>query len=57
MTPILLIYLFLVDLVFMLVSSIGTPVMIVYQFAKCGSFDSHKLDQTIDKIFEKLLGL
>lgn len=57
MTPILLIYLFLVDLVFMLVSSIGTPVMIVYQFAKCGSFDSHKLDQSIDKIFEKLLGL
>jgi len=50
-TPFLLVYLILVDIVFLVLSAIITPILLIISLVSCGKFDSKSVDVFIDSIF------
>ena len=51
-TPILLVYLFLIDAVFLVISSVLTPIFIVLMILTCGSLSLETVDETIDGMYK-----
>ena len=56
-TPLLLVYLFLVDVVFLLLSAIVTPVLSLISVLTCQPWMITKLEECIDVIYVMLFGM
>ena len=56
-TPCLLVYLFVIDIFFLVISSILTPLMIIVTIFTCGKFSLEIVDDWIDGIYKKLFGM
>ena len=56
-TPLLLVYLFLVDVVFLLLSAVVTPVLSLISVLTCQTWMLIKLEECIDFIYVKLFGM
>lgn len=56
-TPALLVYLFILDVFFLIISSILTPLMILVTIFTCGRFSLEIVDDWIDGIYKQLFGM
>ena len=55
LTPGIIIYIFLMDLVFLLISSVLTPIFFLIHFFSCGKFNFTKMLDSTDVIYEPFL--
>lgn len=56
-TPALLVYLFVLDIFFLVISSIMTPLMILITIFTCGHFSLESVDDKIDEVYKYLFGM
>ena len=56
-TPLLLVYLFVVDVVFLLLSAVVTPLLSLISVLTCQTWILFRLEECIDVIYVKLFGM
>jgi len=56
-TPFLLLYLLLIDTIFLIISSVLTPIFIVLMIFSCGFLSLEVVDETIDGMYKWLFGM
>ena len=57
LTPGIIIYIFLMDLVFLLISSVLTPIFFLIHFFSCGKFNFTRMLDSTDVIYEKVFDM
>lgn len=57
LTPFIVLYLLLMDIIYIIVSVVITPAAILLRFLTCGLIDLTNIDEKLDVLYEILFGM